>query len=163
MAIDARTDMVSPTLVLPAVIARDLARRNAEEPRHSYLSWNQLLREPLARVAERHGLSCSIFLHNISPFWLSNLVQDEYNLDEQQVRLYVEAMERARVSETLACLLAVGLGTVYKDPSHVLQRLFLDKANACLFSFLEFAQNPNTWLYSLIDAVDAAGLLRLKA
>ena len=98
-SIDARTDMVFPTLVLLAVIARDLLRRNAEEPRQTFLSWYQLLREPLVLSAERHRLAFPIFLHNISSFWLTSLVQAEYNLDEQQVKFNVEAMEKATISK----------------------------------------------------------------
>ena len=61
--------------------------------------------------------------------WLPNLVQAEYKLDEQQVRLYAKAMKRATVSEILAYLMAVGLGTVYRGPSDVLQGMVLDKAS----------------------------------
>ena len=53
-----------------------------------------------------------VLQYNIFPFRLPNFVQAEYNLDEQQVRLYVEAMERASVSEILAYLMAAGLNAV---------------------------------------------------
>ena len=62
-------------------------------------------------------------------------------LDEIQLRLYVDTIERATVSKILAYLMAVGLGAVYKDPADVLQKVVFGRASACLFSFLVFTQN----------------------
>ena len=94
VALDAQPAIESPTVALLAVMAQDLAHRNEEEPRKIYQTWYQLLREPLNHVAERHDISFKVLLYNVSPFWLPNLVQAEYNLDEQQVNLYFEDMER---------------------------------------------------------------------
>ena len=63
----------------------------------------------LAEAAERHGIPFPIFLYYISPFWVLKMVQRENNLDDQQAKLYVEAMQRAKISEILACLMAAGL------------------------------------------------------
>ena len=121
------------------------------------------MRKPLAQVAERHGLAFPISFYNLSPLWLPRLVQAEYNLDEQQVKLYVEAKEKVTISEILAYLMAVGIGNVYKGPSYALQRMIFDKANVSLFSILEYDQNQRTWFCSLRHAIDPTFPLQLKA
>ena len=55
------------------------------------------------------------------------------------------------------------LKTVYKGPFSLLQKMVFDKGSACLFSFLIYAQNQKNWLYALMNALDPAGLLQLKA
>ena len=77
--------MVSPTLVLQAVLARKVARESRVEPKHSYQSWHEALQEKLMQMAERHHIHFPIFLHNISPFWVPTIVQSESGLDEQQM------------------------------------------------------------------------------
>ena len=93
VAMDAQPGMVSSTLALMIVMAQDLANQNENAPRKTYQTWHHLLREPLNQVAERLGISFPVLLYNISFFWLPNFVQAEYDLDEQQMRLYVEAIE----------------------------------------------------------------------
>ena len=163
MAMDAQPGLGLPTLALLTVLAQDIARQNEGEPTHTYHTWHEHLREPLHQVAERLGFHFPLFLYSISPFWLLTFVQTEYNLDEQQVRLYVEAMEKATMSEVLAYLMAVCLQAVCKGPSALLQKLVLDKGSPYLFSFLIYAQNQKNWLYAIIDALDSAGPLQLKA
>ena len=70
LAVDSQPNMVSPTLVLLAVLAQKVARENRADSEHSYQSWHEVLQEALAQVAERHQLSFPIFLYNISPFWV---------------------------------------------------------------------------------------------
>ena len=129
------------TLALSVVMAQNLAKQNEKEPKQTYQTWHQLLRESLNQVAERLEIPFPMLLYNISPFLLPNFVQAEYDLDEQQLRLYMEAMERATVSEILAYLMAVGLHAVCKGPSSLLQKLIFDKESLCLLSFLVYAQN----------------------
>ena len=118
-AIDSKPSKVSPTLVLLSVLAQKIARENQTNPRHSYQSWRLELQETLAEVAEQHGITFPIFLYNISPFWVPKMVQRENNLDEQQTKLYVEAMERAKISEILAYLMAAALSLFYNGPTHL--------------------------------------------
>ena len=139
------------------------ASQNAREPTHTYRTLHEQLREPLHRVAERQRIPFPVFLHNIAPFWLPSLVQAEYCLDEQRVRLCVEAMERATISEILANLKAVGLSGLYKGPTTLVQKLVLEKGSSSLFSFLVYSQNQKSWLYALLETLDPAGSLRLKA
>ena len=113
---DAQRGLGSPTLTLLTVLAQNIARQNEEEPTHTYQTWLEQLREPLHQVTERLGIHFPVFLYSISPFWLPTFVQTEYNLGEQQVRLDVEALEKATMSEVLAYLMAVGLQAVYKGP-----------------------------------------------
>ena len=89
-------------------------------------------------------------------------MQTEYCLDEQQTRLYVEAMQGATISDILGYLMAVGLHIVYKGPSGLLQRLIFDKGSLSLFSLLIFTQNQRTWLQAILYALDPAGPLQLK-
>ena len=133
---DAQPEIVSPTLTLLIVMARNLVKQNEAEPTHTYQTWHKTLRETLNQVALRLEIPFPVLLYNISPFWLSSFVQAEYCLDEQQTRLYVEAMQEATISEILGYLMAVGLHTVYKGPSGLLQRLVFHKGNLSLFSFL---------------------------
>ena len=145
------------------ILAQDIVQKNAQEPKHTYQTWHDQLREPLSKVAERLGISFPVFLHNISPFWLPSLVQAEYSLDEQRMRLYMEAMERATISEILAYLMAVGLTMMYRGPSALIQKLVLNKGGSALFSFLVFSQNQRSWISALIETLDPAGSLKLKA
>ena len=94
MALDALPGTVSTTLALLTVMAQDLTRRKEKKPKQTFQKRHQLQRQPLNHVAERLGISFPVPLYNISPFWLPNFVQAENNPNEQQVRLYVEAMER---------------------------------------------------------------------
>ena len=91
------------------------------------------------------------------------MVQCESNLDEQQVKLYVEATQWAKISEVLAYLMAVGLSSFYKGPVHLIQKLFLSKANSCLFSFLIYAKNQRGWINAILKTLDPAGALKLGA
>ena len=102
VSLDAQPRLRSPTLAMLSILAQKIARQNAREPTHTYWTWHEQLREPQHRVAERLGIAFSVFLYNISLFWLPSLVQAEYCLDEQRVRVYVEAMERSTISEILA-------------------------------------------------------------
>ena len=139
---DAQPGMVSPTPTLLIVMARNLAKQNETGPRHTYQTWrHQALRETLNQVALRLEIPFPVLLYNIPPFWLPSFVQTEYYLDDQQTRLYMEAMQGATISEILGYLMAVGLHTVYKRPSDLLQKLIFDKRNLSLFSFLVYAQN----------------------
>ena len=140
---DAQPGMASPTLTLLVVMARNLAEQNEVEPRHTYPTWHQSLRETLNQVAVRLEIPFPVLLYNISPFWLPNFVQAEYNLDDQQTRLYVEAMQGATMSEILAYTMTAGLHTVYKGPTGLLQKVIFDKGALCLFSFLVYSQNQN--------------------
>ena len=146
VAMDAQPGMASPTLMLLVVMARNLAQQNEAEPRQTYQTWHQSLRETLNQVAVRLEIPFPVLLYNISPFWLPNYVQEEYNLDDQQTRLYVEAMQGATMSEILAYTMAVGLHPVYKGPTGLLQTLIFDKRGLCLFSFLVYAQNQKNWM-----------------
>ena len=101
-------------------------------------------------------------LYNIFPFWLPSFVQAEYNFDDQQTRVYVEAMQGATMSEILAYLVAVGLHVVYKGPYGLLQKPIFDKGSLSLFSFLVYAQNQKNWLQAILYVLDPAGPLQLK-
>ena len=114
----------------------------------------------LSRRATRNPVPGAL-VQNI-PFWLPNFVQAQYNLDDQQTSLYVEAMQRATMCEILAYMMAVGLHAVYKGPSDLLQNLIFDKGSLCLFSFLVYAQNQKNWLHAILHALDPAGPLQLK-
>ena len=162
-AVDSDPNMVSPTLVLLSVLAKRIARENRTNPKHSYESWHRELQETLAEVAERHGIPFPIFLYNISPFWVPKMVQCESNLDEQQVKLYVEAMQWAKISEIPAYLMAVGLSSFYKGPVYLIQKLVLSKANSCLFSFLIYEKNQRGWINTILKTLDPAGALKLSA
>ena len=163
VSLDAQPGLGSPTLAMLSILAQDIARPNAREPTHTYRTWHEQLRDPLHRFAERLGIPFPVFLCNISPFWLPSLVQAEYCLDERRVRLYVEAMERATTSEILAYLMAVGLLALYKGPTTLVQKLVLEKGGSRLFSFPVYRQNQKSWLYSLLETLDASGSLKLKA
>ena len=130
--------------------------------RHTYQTWHQSLRETLNQVAVRLEILFPVLLYNISPFWLPNFVQAEYNLDDQQTRLYVEAMQGAIMSELLADTIAAGLHTVYKGPTGLLQKLIFEKGGLCLFSFLVYSQNQKNWINGILHALDPAGPLQLK-
>ena len=162
-AIDSKPNMVSPSLALLSILAQKTAQENRTNPRHSYQSWHLELQETLAKVAERHRIPFKIFLYNISPFWVLKMVQRENNLDEQQVKLYVEAMQRAKISESLAYLMAAGLSLFYKGPTHLVQKLVLSKANCCLLSFLVFARNQRGWINAILETLDPAGAPKLNA
>ena len=110
---DAKPEMVSPTLTLLILMARSSAKLNEAESRDTYQTWHQALRETLNPVALRLEIPIPVLLYKISPFWLPSFVQTEYCLDEQQTRLYVEAMQGATISEILGYLMAVGLHIVY--------------------------------------------------
>ena len=159
---DAQPGTVSPTLTLLIVMARNLAKQNESEPRHTYQTWHQALRETLNQVALRQDISFPVLLYNISPFWLPSFVQAEYYLDDQQTRLYMEAMQGATISEILGYSMAVGLHTVYKGLSGLLQKLIFDKGSLSLFSLLVYAQNPKSWLQAILYALHPAGPLQLK-
>ena len=162
VAMDVQPGMASPTLTLLIVMARNLAEQNEAEPRHTYQTWHQSLRETLNQVAVRLEILFPVLLYNISPFWFPNFVQAEYNLDDQQTRLYVEAMQGAIMSEILADTIAAGLHTVYKGPTGLLQKLIFEKGGLCLFSFLVYSQNQKNWINEILHALDPAGLLQLK-
>ena len=162
-ALDSKPDMVSPTLVLLAVLAQRTPKENRANPEHSYRSWHETLQRTLVEVAETHGILFPIFLYNISPFWVPTMVSSESSLDEQQTKLYIEAMQQATIAEVLAYLMAVGLGAVYKGPVHLVQRLVLDKANSSLLSFLIFARNQRNWINAILNSLDPAGALKLRA
>ena len=102
LAVDSQTNMVSPTLVLLTILARDVAREIRANPEHSYKSWHEVLQETLAQVAERTEIPFANYLYIISPFWVSTIVQCESGLDEQQMKLYIEAMQRATITQILA-------------------------------------------------------------
>ena len=67
---DAQPGMVSPTLTLLIVMARNLAKQNETKPRQTYQKWHQALRETLNQVALRLEIPFPVLLYNISPFWL---------------------------------------------------------------------------------------------
>ena len=104
-----------------------------------------------------------MLLYDIFPFWLPDFVQAEYNLDKQRLRLYVEAIKNATMSEILAYLMAVGLQAVYREPTGLLQKLVFHKGSVCLFSVLVFARNHKNWLYAILNALDPLGPLQLRA
>ena len=162
IATDAKLDMASLTLNLLIVMRRGLARQNEAEPNHTYQTWHKALRETLNQVSLRLEIPFPVFLYIISPFWLPSFVQAKFNLKDQQVRLYVEAMQNATISEILAYLMAVGMHTVYRAPSGILQKLSFDKGHLPLFSYLVYAQNQKNWLQAILGALDPAGPLRLK-
>ena len=58
--------------------------------------------------------------------------------------------------------MAVGMHTMYKGPSGILQKLIFDKGHLPLFSYLVFSQNHKNWLQAILNALDPAGPLRLK-
>ena len=88
-ATDAQPGMVPPTQTLLIVMARNLAKQNETEPRHTYQTWHQALRETLNQVALRLEIPFPVLLYNIIPFWLPSFVQAEYYMDDQQTRLYM--------------------------------------------------------------------------
>ena len=96
-AIDLQPTMVSPTVVQLVGLARKIAQENWAIPQHSYQSWHEALQETLAQVTERHGIPFPIFLYKISLFWVPSMAQCESGLDDQQMRLFMEAMERATI------------------------------------------------------------------
>ena len=145
-----------------SILAQNIALQNARELTHTYRTWYEQLREPLHQVTECLGILFPVFLYNIPPFWLPSLVQAEYCLDEQRVHLYVEAMERATISEMLAYLMVVGLSLAYKGPTALVRKLVLEKSDSPQFSFLVYTQNQKNWLYALLEALDPAGSLKLK-
>ena len=77
--------------------------------------------------------------------------------------MYVEAMQRAKISKILAYLMAAGLSLFYKGPTHLVQELVLSKANSCLLSFLIFAKNQRGWINAILKTLDPAGALKLNA
>ena len=162
IAIDAKLEMASLTLTLLVVMTRDLAKQNEIEPGHTYQTWHQAFRETVNQVALRLEIPIPVLLYNIFPLWLPSFVQAEFNLDDQQVRLYVEAMQKATISEVLAYLMAVGMHAVYRGPSGILQKLIFDKGNLSLFSYLVNAQNQKSWLQAILCALDPVGSLQLK-
>ena len=101
-----------------------------------------------------------ILLYNISPFWVPSMAQCESGLDDQQVRLYMEALERATISEVLAYLVAAGLGSFYKVPVHMIKKMILDESD--LSSFLVFMKNQRGWLQTILKTLDPAGALKLQ-
>ena len=143
-------------------MARSLAKQNEADPRDTYQTWHQALRETLNQVTLRLEIPFPVLLYNISPFWLPSFVQTEYCLDEQQTRLYVEAMQGDTISEIFEYLMAVGLHIVYKGPYGLLQRLIFEQGSLFLFSFLVFTQNQRSWLQAILNALDPAGPLQLK-
>ena len=158
-AVDSQPDKVSPTLVLLVVLARKTAQENQAKPQLSYQSWYEAMQEPLSQVAERHQIPFPILLFNISLFWVPSIAQSESSLDEQQMKLYWEAMERAIISEVPAYLMAAGLSTFYKNSVHMIQTLVHHKASSCLFNFLVFARNQRGWIHAIINTLDPAGAL----
>ena len=104
-----------------------------------------------------------MLLYNIIPFWLLSFVHAEYYVDDQQTRLYMEAMQGATISEVLGYLMAVGLHTVYKGHSGLLQKLVFDRGILSFFSFLVYAQNQKNWLQAILYTLDPAGPLQLKS
>ena len=162
IATDAKLDIASLTLTLLMVMTRGLVRQNEAEPNHTYQTWHKTLRETLNQVTLRLEIPFPVFLYNISPFWLPSLVQAEFNLDDQQIRLYVEAMQKATISEILAYSMAVGMHAVFRGSSGLLRKLFCDKGHLPLFSYLVYAKNQKNWLQAILGALDPAGPLRLK-
>ena len=49
------------------------------------------------------------------------------------------------------------------SPVHLVQRLVLAKANSCLISFLIFAKNQRNWINAILNTLDPAGALKLRA
>ena len=72
-------------------------------------------------------------------------------------------MQRATISENLAYLMAVGLDSFYKSPVQLVQKLTLSKANSSLFSFLVYARNQKEWISAILNTMDPAGALKLRA
>ena len=60
-------------------------------------------------------------------------------------------------------MMAVGLSALYKGPTTLVQKLVLEKGGSPLFSFLVYTQNQKSWLYALLETLDPAGSLKLKA
>ena len=87
----------------------------------------------------------------------------ENQLNEQQTKAYVGAMETMRFSEMLAYLMAVGLQATYRGPNEVLQKLVLNKASTHLLRFLIFARNQQDWVRTVIDAFDPVGLHQFRS
>ena len=85
---DAHSGMVSPTLTLLILMARNLAKQKETKPRHTYQTWHQALRETLNQVALRLEIPFPVLLYNISPFWPPSFVQAEYYLDDQQTLIH---------------------------------------------------------------------------
>ena len=81
-ALDAQADLVSPTLALLLLIARDIVRMNTEYHIQTCQSWHKVLEEPLTKVAERHVIPFTIFLNNISAYWRFTIPQMESNVDD---------------------------------------------------------------------------------
>ena len=158
LAVDSQPNMVSPTLLLLAVLARRVARENRANPEHSYQSWHEVLQESIAQVVERHSISFP-FLYKISPFWVPTMVQCESGLNEQQMKLYIGAMQRATINEILVYLMAVGFGSFYKGHVHLVKKLILYKVN----SSLVYARNQRGWIHAIRNTLDPAGALRLRA
>ena len=68
---DAQPGMVSPTLTLLVVMARNLTKQNETEPKHTYQTWHRALRETLNQVALRLEIpfrcSCITYPHSGFP------------------------------------------------------------------------------------------------
>ena len=129
VSLDAQPGLGSPTLAMLSILVQDIARQNAREPTDTYRTWHEQLCEPLHQVAERLGIPSRCFYTTYPPS--GSPPQCKRNLcnclDEQRVHLYVEAMERATISEMLGYLMAVGLSSVYRGPTTLVQKLVLEK------------------------------------
>ena len=55
-AVYSQPTIVSPTLVLLAILARKIGRENRVDPKHSYQSWHKTLQQNLMQVEERHHI-----------------------------------------------------------------------------------------------------------
>ena len=108
-AVDAQANTVSPTLALLLAHVQQTIHENRKAPKHSYQTWYETTKETLASVAEQYGIPFPVFLYNVSPFWTPTILAAENQLNEQQTKAYVGAMEKMTVSEMLAYLMAVGL------------------------------------------------------
>ena len=115
-AIDAQVNTVSPTLTLLVVHIQETLREYERTPKHSYRTWHETIEESLVSLAERFGIPFPVTFYNISPFWRPTIALAENQLNEQQAKSYVRAMEKATISEVLAYLMAVGLQAVYRGP-----------------------------------------------
>ena len=72
-------------------------------------------------------------------------------------------MQRSKISEIFAYLMAAGLNSFYKGPAHLIQKLVLSKAISCLLSFLIYAKNQRSWINAILITLDPAGALKLGA
>ena len=148
--------MVSPTLELLAVMAQDLARRNEGAPNMASITTQATKSRrraakylvPSAPIQHFPIRAPQFFTGGIQPRRAAiTIVRGSYGCEPSP------SVSDCRWPER-------GVQRSFLPPAKVV----FNKRSAWVFSFLVYAQNQNkNWLYELMDALDPAGPLQLKA